>query len=143
MNTNSLDKFSLKINSKQFLAAFLIIILTLIIIFLSFRWKNKVTFEYEGKVLNNNILEITNLSYLDVKTIIDSKLKILDRKITKDNIAIEKINADIDFTNMLDIKNISFEIFDQPLKTYGTIQKNSETDIHISADKLSITPLNS
>ncbi|MBQ8472725.1 MAG: hypothetical protein IJ501_04415 [Bacilli bacterium] len=91
MNTNSLDKFSLKINSKQFLAAFLIIILTLIIIFLSFRWKNKVTFEYEGKVLNNNILEITNLSYLDVKTIIDSKLKILDRKITKDNIAIEKI----------------------------------------------------
>ena len=90
MNTNSLDKFSLKINSKQFLAAFLIIILTLIIIFLSFRWKNKVTFEYEGKVLNNNILEITNLSYLDVKTIIDSKLKILDRKITKDNIAIEK-----------------------------------------------------
>ena len=91
MNTNSLDKFSLKINSKQFLAAFLIIILTLIIIFLSFRWKNKVTFEYEGKVLNNNILEITNLSYLDVKTIIDSKLKILDRKITKDNITIEKI----------------------------------------------------
>ena len=90
MNTNSLDKFSLKINGKQFLAAFLIIILTILIIFLSFRWKNKVTFEYEGKVLNNNILEITNLSYLDVKTIIDSNLKVSDRKITKDNIAIEK-----------------------------------------------------
>ncbi|MBE7709945.1 MAG: DUF3971 domain-containing protein [Cyanobacteria bacterium SIG32] len=57
------------------------------------------------------------------------------------NIAIEKINADIDFTNMLNIKNISFEIFDQPLKTYGTIQKNSETDIHILADKLSIKGL--
>lgn len=91
MNINSLDKFSLKINNKQFLAAFLIIILTLIIIFLSFRWKNKVTFEYEGSVLNNNILEITNLSYLDVKNIIDSNLKVSDRKISKDNIAIEKI----------------------------------------------------
>lgn len=90
MNINSLDKFSLKINNKQFLAAFLIIILTLIIIFLSFRWKNKVTFEYEGSVLNNNILEITNLSYLDVKNIVDSNLKVSDRKISKDNIAIEK-----------------------------------------------------
>ena len=91
MNINSFDNFSLKRNIKQLLAGFLIISFSAMIIFLLFYLKNKTIFNYEGMVLNDNILEITNLSYLDVKTILDSDLNILDRKISKDSIEIAKI----------------------------------------------------
>ena len=52
------------------------------------------------------------------------------------NISINKIFADIDFTDKLNIKNVSLEIFGQPLKIYGVVEQNSDTDIHITADKL-------
>jgi len=57
------------------------------------------------------------------------------------NIAIENIKADIDLSNMLNIKNISLEILKQPLKIYGTIKENSDTDLHITADNLLIKGL--
>ena len=52
------------------------------------------------------------------------------------NIAIKNINADVAFNNMLDIKKICLEILGQPLKIYGTIQNNADTDVHITANKL-------
>ena len=52
------------------------------------------------------------------------------------NIAINNIKADVDFDDMLDVKNISLEIMNQPLKIYGTVQNNSDTDLHAIADKL-------
>lgn len=57
------------------------------------------------------------------------------------NIAINNINADIDFNDRLDIKNISFEILGQPLKIAGTIKSNSETDLAITANNLLIKGL--
>ncbi len=52
------------------------------------------------------------------------------------NVALNNITADIDFNNRLNIKNIELEILKQPLKIYGAIEKNSNTDVHIIADKL-------
>lgn len=52
------------------------------------------------------------------------------------NIALNDIKADIDFNNRLNIKDVGFEILGQPLKIYGAIEKNSDTDLHIKADKL-------
>lgn len=57
------------------------------------------------------------------------------------DIAIKNIVADIDFNNMMNIKNIELSILGQPLKIYGTVQQNSETDVHITANKLSIKGL--
>ena len=57
------------------------------------------------------------------------------------NVAINKINADVDFNDRMNIKNLGLEIFGQPLKIYGTVEKNSDTDIHVTADKLLIKGL--
>lgn len=57
------------------------------------------------------------------------------------NVALNNINADIDFNDMLNIKNVGFEIFGQPLRIYGTIQQNADTDVHVIADKLLIKGL--
>lgn len=52
------------------------------------------------------------------------------------NIAINKIKADVDLNDMLNIQEAGFEIMGHPLKVYGTIRHNSNTDLHLSADKL-------
>lgn len=57
------------------------------------------------------------------------------------NITINNINADVDFNDKLNIKNISFDILGQPLKVYGTILNNSETNLNIAADKLLVKGL--
>ena len=90
MNINSFDKFNFKINIKQFWYVFLIISFSLLIIFLLFYLKNKTVLSYDGIVLNSNVFEISNLKYEDVKIILDSNLKLLDRKINRENIEIEK-----------------------------------------------------
>ena len=57
-------------------------------------------------------------------------------------IGVDKINADVELkNNNIDIKNIGFSILNQPLKFYGTIKENSDCDLHLTADKLSIKGL--
>lgn len=53
------------------------------------------------------------------------------------NVLIDKITADADFSNnMVNIKNAGFSILGQPLKVYGTINPDTESDLHLTADKL-------
>ncbi len=52
------------------------------------------------------------------------------------NILIDNINADVDLKNMVNIKNLSFNILSQPLKIAGTISHDAIADIHLIADKL-------
>lgn len=116
----------------------------------------------------NNLFRILNtiaksFNYNDLETLnatgnIDAKFEIKTdlKKVTSNgyfkiptaqivydlyNIAIENIKADIDFTDMLNIKDISFDIMNQPLKIYGTVKKDTETDLHITANNLSIKGL--
>lgn len=58
------------------------------------------------------------------------------------NILIDKIKADIDLSdNNLNFKDVSFSVFNQPLKFYGTISDKAEADLHLTADKLLIKAL--
>lgn len=52
------------------------------------------------------------------------------------NIALKNIHADVDFKNMVDIKDAGLEIMGHPLKIYGTVKNNAETDIHIQAQDI-------
>lgn len=58
------------------------------------------------------------------------------------NIVIDKITADIDMMNNdINIKKAGFSILGHPLKLSGTIKSNSDTDLKLVADKLSIKGL--
>ena len=58
------------------------------------------------------------------------------------NIVVDKITADIDMMNNdINIKKAGFSIFGHPLKLSGTIKSNSDTDLKLVADKLSIKGL--
>ncbi len=58
------------------------------------------------------------------------------------NITVDKINADIALANNnIDIKNIGFTIFNQPLKLYGLIKQDTSADLHLTADNLSLKGL--
>ncbi len=52
------------------------------------------------------------------------------------NVALENIKADIDFNNMVNIKDARVEIMGHPLKIYGTIQNNADTDLYIKAENI-------
>ena len=52
------------------------------------------------------------------------------------NVALKNIKADIDFNNMVNIKDAGLEVMGHPLKIYGTIQNNAVTDLHIKADNI-------
>ena len=57
-------------------------------------------------------------------------------------IGIDNIMADINLAdNNVNIKNISFSIFNHPLKIFGTLTKDAVADIHLTADKLNIKGL--
>lgn len=58
------------------------------------------------------------------------------------NIVIDKITADIDMMNNdINIKKAGFSILGHPLKLSGTIKSNSDTDLKLVADKLSVKGL--
>lgn len=58
------------------------------------------------------------------------------------NVLIDKITADIDFSNnMVNIKNAGFSVMNQPLKAYGTIKNDTTSDLHLTAEKLPIIGL--
>ena len=99
----------------------------------SFKYNDLETLHATGKIdadfnIKSNMKKVESSGYL----------KIPSGSITYGlyNIALKNMMADIKFDNMLDIKNISLEILGQPLKIYGTVQHNADTDIHILANKL-------
>lgn len=58
------------------------------------------------------------------------------------NIAVNSINADIDFSgNVVNIKNAGLTVAAQPLKINGTIDSKANADIHVLADKLQLKGL--
>ena len=58
------------------------------------------------------------------------------------NVLIDKIKSDIDFSdNNVNIKDVSFTVFNQPLRFYGKISNNAEADLHLTAEKLLIKAL--
>ncbi len=129
--------------------------------------KINITFKSNAQI--NNIFNIVKsiadtFNYKELRTLTatggidaDFTLKSNMRKISSDgyfkipsasvkyglyNILIDKINADVDFAgDRLNINNIAFEILSQPLKLFGTIKSDTETDLHLTADRLSIKGL--
>lgn len=58
------------------------------------------------------------------------------------NIAINKINADVDLSNnMIDIKNAGLTVLGHPLTVKGTIDQNASANLTINADKLQLKSL--
>ncbi len=58
------------------------------------------------------------------------------------NIALDNINADVDFADcMVNIKNAGLTVFSHPLKIYGTVKPDAEADLHLIADRLQIKSL--
>ncbi len=58
------------------------------------------------------------------------------------NIAVKNINADIDLSNnMLNIKDAGLTILEQPLKIKGSINREADANINVSANKLQIKGL--
>lgn len=57
-------------------------------------------------------------------------------------IGVDGINADVKLdNNNININNIGFTILNQPLKLYGTINSNAESDLHLAASNLSLKGL--
>lgn len=57
-------------------------------------------------------------------------------------IGVDNINADVALNNNnIDINNIGFSVFNQPLKFTGTIKETAECDLHLTADKLNLKGL--
>ncbi len=58
------------------------------------------------------------------------------------NITLDKINTDIILSNNnINIKNLGFLIYDQPLKLFGTIKQDTTTDLHLMGNNLSLKGL--
>ena len=58
------------------------------------------------------------------------------------NISIDNINADVTLdNNNININNIGFSIFNQPLKLYGTIMQDASADLHLLAENLNLKGL--
>lgn len=58
------------------------------------------------------------------------------------DILIDKINAEVDLSdNVVNIKNISFTVLNQPLKLFGTLTSDAVADLHLTADKLLLKAL--
>ena len=57
-------------------------------------------------------------------------------------IGVDNINADVSLANNnVNIKNIGFSIFNQPLRLFGTISENAVSDLHLTANKLNLKGL--
>lgn len=57
------------------------------------------------------------------------------------NVLVDKITADINFDNGINIKHAGFSIFNHPLTMSGTINQDASTNLKIIADKLSVKGL--
>lgn len=129
----------------------------------------KINLAFKSNVQINNLFNIlksvaSSFGYNDLNTLaatgkIDADFKIKSdmKKVVSDgyfkipsatvkyplyNVYIDKINADADFAgDSLNLKNFGFEIFSQPLRAYGTVKNDTNTDLHLVANKLSVKGL--
>lgn len=106
---------------------------------LIFDVKDLQTLSANGKVSANFNLKS------DMKTVLsDGYLKVPSANVYYGlyKIGIDNIMADVNLANNnINIKNISFSIFNHPLKIFGTLTKDAVADIHLTADKLNIKGL--
>lgn len=94
MNISNYEKFSSKIFFYQILYIFLIMSITFIGIIELFYFKNIIKVDFQGIVLKNNILEISNLRLEDVNLILESKEVIVkDQEIKKEIIDIKEMDS--------------------------------------------------
>ena len=57
-------------------------------------------------------------------------------------VGIDNINADVKLNNNnINVNNISFSVFNQPLKLFGTIKEDAACDLHLTANKLNLKGL--
>ena len=57
-------------------------------------------------------------------------------------IGVDNINADVNLdNNNVNIKNIGFSVFNQPLRLFGTISEDAVGDLHLTANKLDLKGL--
>lgn len=131
--------------------------------------KTNIDLNFKSKVELNNIIKILNAIAMtfdikDLQTLtangnldadfnIKSNLKTVNSngylKIPSANIyyglykiGIDDINANIALANNnIDIKNIGFSILNQPLKLYGKITQDAKSDLHLTAENLSLKGL--
>ncbi len=131
--------------------------------------KTNIDLNFKSKVELNNIIKILNAIAMtfdikDLQTLtangnldadfnIKSNLKTINSngylKIPSANIyyglykiGIDNINANIALANNnIDIKNIGFSILNQPLKLYGKITQDAKSDLHLTAENLSLKGL--
>jgi len=77
------------------------------------------------------------------KVMSNGYLKILPSKFAYGlyNVSIDKITADINFDNGIDIKKAGFSVLNHPLSLTGTIGQDASTDLMLTADKLSVKGL--
>jgi len=131
--------------------------------------KTNIDLNFKSKVEFNNIIKILNaiamtFNIKDLQTLtangcfdadfnIKSNLKTINSNgyfsIPTANVyyglykvGIDNINADVVLANNnVDIKNIGFSIFNQPLKFYGSIKQDAMADLHMIAENLSLKGL--
>lgn len=106
---------------------------------MTFNIKDLQTLSANGKLdadfnVKSNLKTVTSDGYLKIPSAIV--------KYGLYNITIDKINTDIALTNNnIDIKNLSFTIFGQPLKLYGLVKEDASADLHLVANNLSLKGL--
>jgi len=106
---------------------------------MTFNIKDLQTLTANGKIdanfnVKSNLKTVTSGGYL--------KIPSANVRYGLYNITIDKINTDIALNNNnINIKNLGFTIYNQPLKLYGTIKQDASADLHLVADNLSLKGL--
>lgn len=92
MNISSLNKFKLNFKLYQLMYLFIVISILLIIIFQVFRFKNIIYYEYQGKVIDNNYLEISNLNENEAIKILNTDKIFIDNYLIKEKKLLKEVN---------------------------------------------------
>ena len=109
MNVISLTMFHERIKLKQFLYLVFMLSIILIIMFILNFYKNIISLETYGLVLDNNILEISNLNKYDASFILNSKKLIIhDEEINFE--IIDVLNNDDSYLIKLNLSKIYLKV---------------------------------
>lgn len=115
MNTNLFEKFTCKLSYYQILYVFLVICMIVLIILGLIKFENINSITYHDVVLNDNVLELNNLSLEEVNSLLECKKTIIgDKKINLEKSSI--INNKNMYSLKIDVSNIKFDKNDLKLK---------------------------
>ena len=106
---------------------------------LTFNIKDLQTLSANGKIdadfnIKSNMKKVNSNGYLKIPA---AKVRYGLYDITIDNI---KADVALD-NNNINVKNLGFSIFNQPLKLYGLIKEDATSDLHLIANNLSLKGL--